>query len=119
MEFMTSSFKAMETSVLGETAKVRCDADLSLVDRVAVELPIKADLLAGAAVVWKFPIFVYLEGTPEPLRVTRSLEDAVWVRRALLAAIPGAYVPPGPLSEYASKPESTLSGRPPAIFASL
>ena len=54
--------------------------DLPEVARVAVEAPIKAEMLGGASVVWKFPIFAHAAGGGAggagPVRVTRSLEDA-------------------------------------------
>ncbi|KAH8044523.1 hypothetical protein JL722_14643 [Aureococcus anophagefferens] len=106
------------SSMLGASASsASVPRDLPEVARVAVEAPIKAEMLGGASVVWKFPIFAHAAGGGAggagPVRVTRSLEDANWLRRALLMKLPGLCVPPGPLVAYAESPHSVLSGAKP------
>ncbi|KAH8081033.1 hypothetical protein JL720_8928 [Aureococcus anophagefferens] len=106
------------SSMLGASASsASVPRDLPEVARVAVEAPIKAEMLGGASVVWKFPIFAHAAGAGPggagPVRVTRSLEDANWLRRALLMKLPGLCVPPGPLVAYAESPHSVLSGGKP------
>ena len=106
------------SSMLGASASsASVPRDLPEVARVAVEAPIKAEMLGGASVVWKFPIFAHAAGAGPggagPVRVTRSLEDANWLRRALLMKLPGLCVPPGPLVAYAESPHSVLSGAKP------
>ena len=102
------------SSVIGDDAKATVSEELPLIDHIVVEAPIKADLLGGAAVKWCFPIFCHAKGSGAgPARVTRSLEDAAWLRRALLMKLPGLCVPPGPLVDYAHSEHSTLCGKAP------
>ncbi|KAH8072684.1 hypothetical protein JL721_3327 [Aureococcus anophagefferens] len=51
------------SSMLGASASsASVPRDLPEVARVAVEAPIKAEMLGGASVVWKFPIFAHAAG---------------------------------------------------------
>ena len=117
-EAATANTMDFVSSMLGASASsASVPRDLPEVARVAVEAPIKAEMLGGASVVWKFPIFAHAAGGGAggagPVRVTRSLEDANWLRRALLMKLPGLCVPPGPLVAYAESPHSVLSGAKP------
>mmetsp|Transcript_28004 Transcript_28004/g.90293 ORF Transcript_28004/g.90293 Transcript_28004/m.90293 type:complete len:570 (-) Transcript_28004:193-1902(-) len=82
---------------------------------VAVTVPTRAVVLTRS--VWTFRLEATTEAllasSSSSLFTTRSLEDFAWLRRALVFAVPGAVVPPGPLTSYASSRDSVATGEAP------
>ena len=89
-------------------------SDLSAVEvrKVEVGLPAKASLFPIA--VWTYRLESWgLEPGGRPTPVSRTLEDVAWLRRALVYAVPGAVVPPGPLVSFASSADASAEGEAP------
>ena len=107
---LSSMVEPMRKAVVRDLTEVR-------VKSVKVVVPTRATVLTRS--VWTFRLEAEQEafsskGFPEVAEsVTRTLDDFAWLRRALVFAVPGCMVPPGPLVSFASSRDATASGEAP------
>ena len=81
---------------------------------VTVTVPTRAVVLTRSVWTFRLESIAEIQGRKQaPEYTTRSLEDLSWLRRALVFAVPGAIVPPGPLTSYASSRDAIKSGEMP------
>jgi len=110
----SAMFDSLASLVDGQRKPLARDLTDVKVRGVAVAVPSRAVVLTRT--VWTFRV----EATAEILgraeqreHTTRSLEDFAWLRRALVFAVPGAIVPPGPLAAFAASKDSVPTGEAP------
>ena len=101
-------------SYFGFSGPQMAASDLSAVavSKIEVGLPAKASLFPIAVWTYRMESFgLASDGRATP--VSRTLEDVAWLRRALVYAVPGVVVPPGPLAGFAASSDGTAEGDAP------